>query len=341
MIFLFFRRFADPPPMIRAAILLFAMLAYGTAGYVYFELPAKPELGFGDGFWWTVVTLTTVGYGDHFPTTLGGRFVVALPVMLGGIGLLGYVLSVAASSLVDRKNKELRGMSSVSLQGHLVVVNFPSAAKVGRIIQELRHEDALGDQLPIVVIDENLEQLPAELQDAHIHFVRGNPARDTTLTRAAIDTAHQAVILCPNPGDPHSDHQVLAVTLAIEARSPEVNTVAECIDPETEELLRKAGCDHVVCTSRFDAAFLASEARAPGSQDVVDELLTNRGQQLFFTQLVPGTKSFGVAVDACKARHHIAIGLRRGRVNRLNLRDDFEVEPGDRVISIGESPLRF
>lgn len=341
MIPLFFKRFLHPPPLARAAILLVAVLAYGTTGYVYFELPAKPELGFSDGLWWSIVTLTTVGYGDYFPASPGGRFLVALPLMMFGIGLLGYMLSVAASSLVESKNKEIRGMASLSLSGHLVVVNFPDVGKVARVIRELRHEDALGDRLPIVVIDEDLDELPAELQSAHVHYVRGNPARDATLLRACIDDSSQAIILSKRTGDAHSDHQVLAVTLAIEARTPGVITVVECVDPETEELLRKAGCDHVVCTTRFDAAFLASEARSPGTQDVIDDLLTNHGQQLFFTEIVAGTKDFGTAAAACKLRGHLAIGVRRGKRSELNLDGGFALLSGDHVITIGAKPLRF
>ena len=341
MIPLFFKRFLHPPPMARAAILLCAVLGYGTTGYVYFELPAKPELGFADGLWWSIVTLTTVGYGDYFPASPGGRFLVALPLMMCGIGLLGYVLSVAAASLVDTKNKEIRGMSTLDLRGHLVVVNFPELGKVERVIRELRHEDALGDRLPIVVIDEDLEELPAELQAAHVHYIRGNPARDATLQRACIDESSQAIILSKRSGDAHSDHQVLAVTLAIEARTPGVITVVECVDPETEELLRKAGCDHVVCTTRFDAAFLASEARSPGTQDVIDDLLTNHGQQLFFTEIVAGTKDFASEAAAAKTRGHLAIGVRRDKHSHLNLDNAYVLKQGDAIITIGATPLRF
>lgn len=49
----------------------------------------------GAGVWYALVTITTVGYGDLAPQTMGGRFIVALPLMALGIGLLGYVLSLS------------------------------------------------------------------------------------------------------------------------------------------------------------------------------------------------------------------------------------------------------
>jgi voltage-gated potassium channel len=52
--------------------------------------------GLGDGLWWAVVTLTTVGYGDFFPVTTAGRFVAVL-LMFGGLALLGTIAGSLAA----------------------------------------------------------------------------------------------------------------------------------------------------------------------------------------------------------------------------------------------------
>lgn len=57
--------------------------------------------GFGDGLWWAVTTLSTVGYGDTFPVTTTGRL-VAVTLMVAGITLLGVVTATLASWLVER-----------------------------------------------------------------------------------------------------------------------------------------------------------------------------------------------------------------------------------------------
>lgn len=60
---------------------------------------------FGDGWWWAITTMTTVGYGDRYPVTTQGRF-VATGLMIGGIALLGTVTATLASWLSDRVRNE-------------------------------------------------------------------------------------------------------------------------------------------------------------------------------------------------------------------------------------------
>ncbi|GAB3104648.1 potassium channel family protein [Isoptericola nanjingensis] len=63
--------------------------------------PGATIVNLGDGFWWAMVTITTVGYGDFTPVTPLGR-VIAVCLMLGGIALLGVVTATLSSWLVER-----------------------------------------------------------------------------------------------------------------------------------------------------------------------------------------------------------------------------------------------
>jgi voltage-gated potassium channel len=59
----------------------------------------------GSGLWWAVQTITTVGYGDHVPTTVAGRLVAAL-VMLIGIGFLTVITAAITSTFVSGSRRE-------------------------------------------------------------------------------------------------------------------------------------------------------------------------------------------------------------------------------------------
>ena len=65
------------------------------------ENPDANITNFGQAIWWAATTMTTVGYGDHYPTTAEGRL-GATVLMVGGIALLGTVTATLASWLVEQ-----------------------------------------------------------------------------------------------------------------------------------------------------------------------------------------------------------------------------------------------
>src|SRR3984885_15443473 len=67
--------------------------------------PGSNIHNFGDALWWAVVTVTTVGYGDKYPVTAGGRG-VAVVLMLTGIGLVGVLSATIASYFVGQRAEE-------------------------------------------------------------------------------------------------------------------------------------------------------------------------------------------------------------------------------------------
>ena len=327
----------NPPMQLRAVVLLTAILAYGTSGFLYFELPANPDLTWTDALWYSMVTLTTVGYGDFFPKTAGGRFLVGVPLMVIGIGLLGFILSVVATALITSKTKELKGMSSVTFSGHLVLINFPGLPKLLRLLDELTNDPRIGRSAQVVLVDKDLDELPSELGARQVRYVRGDPTRDDTLQRAGMNAAHHAIVLTRDAGDPASDLLNVSIALAIESHAGQVNTVVECLDPGTRELLTKAGCDRIVCSAHFDALYVSQELLNPGTQDIVADLLSNgQGQQLYLTPIVlGGGQRFKEVADRAAAVGHVAIGLRRQHVNQLNVAPDYPLQPDDLAVTIG------
>jgi voltage-gated potassium channel len=72
----------------------------------------------GDGLWWAIQTVTTVGYGDLVPTSTVGRFVAAL-VMLAGIGFLTVVTAVITSTFIESAKRHLQGSETDALSAKL------------------------------------------------------------------------------------------------------------------------------------------------------------------------------------------------------------------------------
>lgn len=71
------------------------------------DAPGSSITSFGDAVWWSITTMTTVGYGDTYPVTATGRL-VAIGLMLGGVALLGTVTATIASWLLESVTQEFQ-----------------------------------------------------------------------------------------------------------------------------------------------------------------------------------------------------------------------------------------
>ncbi len=322
--------------------LLLATISISVVGntltFYLFEGAVTPGITLWDGLWYSVVSITTIGYGDISPETVGARIGAAVFIMLIGLATFTTAVGVAVDWAADLRHKERKGMGRVSARGHLVIVNFPSESRVQQIIQEYRSDpDHKG--VDIVVVTDEVEELPFLGDD--ISFIRGWTLDEETYRRANLERARQAMVLSPSHSDPRSDSLVASIAFVIHRVNPEVKVIAECLDPRHAALFNASDNLSLVYTLQIVNNLFAHEAQDPGVKKLAMAITSNDIQGTVFTTPVesPAPQMTYIAAAKMLLDHKVnLVGVVRGDSIRMDL-DDFLVSEGDQVVYISGSRM--
>jgi voltage-gated potassium channel len=237
--------------------------------------PAGSEIVGPRTYWWYfLVTSATVGYGDIFPTSTGGRL-VGVYVIVGGIVTLTLLFARLAEALQSVRGKRLRGVVTLDLRDHVVLLGY-LPGRTERILAELTAEGR--QQVALCAWDDVAENPVPDLPA--VHFVRGDLTRDEVMTRAGVANARTVVV------DGRDDNETLAIAVAVDHANPSVHLVAAVRDLTRRESLRYVNPGAQVVQWHMPA-LLTEEANDPGITGVYNELMTAGGSGNTYSARVP------------------------------------------------------
>lgn len=320
---------------------ILGLVAYGTTGFYLFEREAAlagqaPAEALGTAAWWSIVTMTTVGYGDFSPATFGGRWLVGVPLMVLGIGILGFAIGELTNWVIETQTKRRRGKLPYKGSDHILILNLPDPDLILEIVGELRADPSTADH-DVVLVTDAVDELPAELVKAKVFFVRGNPCRENTLERAAVKDAHRVILLTQNPAREDCDSVTLGVLVTIRALAPNAYVVVECQREENRKLMRTARVDELVGAGAMRAELVVQGLQDPGINSFLEELLTNaKGHQIYFQQVGEFRGTYRELQDRVSEQGDYAfLGLVQDGIRTVMPPGDTEVTPGNRMIVVG------
>jgi len=243
-----------------------------------------------DGIWWAVVTIGTVGYGDRFPVSVGGR-IVGITVIFFGVGMMSLFTATVASIFVEKKIKEGRGLDTVKLKDHGIICGWNP--HTDEVLTGLTTYGSYGET-PLVLINElsvdEVESLRMKYQKYHLKFLRGDYVREDVLMRANVARARFAVIMADTSGG-HSrdrtDERTTLAALTIKYLSPKIKTIAELLDGENRQHLKRANVDEIVVRGEHIGSLLATAVKSPGLPRLISGMLSLGGANKFQRTEVP------------------------------------------------------
>lgn len=141
-----------------AILALFSVLLVAGVGVWLFERHRNPDQfggrsiqGLGNSFWWSAVTMTTVGYGDLAPRTLGGRLVALVWMFTSVIIISGFTASIASSITTSNLVSAVRKTQDLTKFQVGTIVGTSSAAYLESVGARARHYEELERVLDALV----------------------------------------------------------------------------------------------------------------------------------------------------------------------------------------------
>lgn len=234
-------------------------------------------------YWWAIVTMTTVGYGDFSPSTPAGR-IFAVLIMFIGISLVSLLTASISSIFVAQKIREGKGLEQLNLNNHLILCGWnPNGGRILDSIQHLSHSKKLELVLINEMNEEDVTQLKNRYQQLDINFVAGDFTQEEILNKANIFEANTVIVIPNTTGSEVAtyDEKTIFATLTIKSMDPSIRVVAYLLDRENLTHIKRADADEVVVGDDFSAHILASHVVDPGIPQIANQLIESNSNSRF------------------------------------------------------------
>lgn len=283
-------------------------------------------------WWWFLVTATTVGYGDFFPETTGGRFVGAY-VVFGSITTLAILFSRISAIIENAKGRRMRGEISYGGTNHIVLLGY-TAGRTERLLGELLSEPER--EVVLATWEDQLSEHPMAGED-RLHFVRGDITDLAVLGRTGLSGAHSVLI------DARDDNEAVTLTVAANTAAPSVHTIVALRDLRVQRTIFRIDTT-VHCVQWHNTQLIAEELSDPGIAEVYQELATAGGKGTYSLTVPSGGATSTVeAWQGALGRGHGAtlLAVRTDDGIQVSPSWDLAVAPGARLFYIASDRLDY
>ncbi len=241
----------------KTLFLVFVILLLGVAGYMILS-----DYSFVDALYMTVITITTVGFGEVKPFTPEEKIFTVF-LILTSISVFGYAVSIFSEYLVSGrlfeqfKHKKVEKQIK-SLKGHTIVCGYGRNGK--QAILKLNNYNK-----NLVVVEKDKERI-AELDQEGVLNIHGDATLDETLLRAGISTAANLITALP------SDADNLFVVLTVSQLNDKCKIISRASDESSYGKLKIAGANNVIMPDKLGGDHMASLVVTPDVIEFVDRL---------------------------------------------------------------------
>lgn len=217
-----------------------------------------------EALWYSIVTLTTVGYGDYYPVTPWGKFFGVL-LVIGSLGLTGYIIGNVSNSINYYMEKKKIGLYGTNFSDHIIIFGYDEFAnQVIDQIVETEHSVA------IITNKKN------DIELIHDHYGDNNQvfamfADYTHLESLEKVNVQEAKTIFVNFED---DTETLVYFLNIKAYCPDKDIVVTIYNSSLKSTFINAGVTYIVCKNELSSKLVASFIFEPDVARLTEDVMS-------------------------------------------------------------------
>ena len=284
-----------------------------------------------DGLYMTVITVTTVGYGEVRTVSEPGRIFTVF-LIFAGMGIMAYTLGIVAQIMVEFQVRDLIGRRKLGLKlknikDHYILCGY---GRIGMVIaKELK-----ANGIPIMVIEQN-SQSKENLRSRNIPYIIDDATSEDVLVEAGIMRARGLVTVVL------SDADNLFITMTARGMNPNLFILSRASQIATEKKLIRAGANKVVMPALIGGLRMVHTILRPAVTDFFDFTMQDKNIELKMEELKVQEESplNGVRLMDSGIRQGmnviiVAIRNKDGNMS-FNPSSDVAMEAGTTLIALG------
>ncbi|MDF9799830.1 voltage-gated potassium channel [Catalinimonas alkaloidigena] len=327
-------------------IILAAIAAYFIITYLLFTAESGEEnsniKSLPDAFWYTIVTLTTVGYGDFYPVSTFGRL-VGLVFIIGSVSLIGYLISQLTNQYSAYLEKKRLGLLGTNFEHHIIVIGWDKFGK--QVVDEVVGS---GKQVAIILNNKSeIDLIHEAYSNKEVFVLFTDYSNLEAFSKANIQEAATVFI---NFTD---DTEVLIYLLNLKKKFPDLNYVVSLNNPSLKETFAAAGVRYVVSKTEIASRLVASYTFEPDVALMAESIMTTalEGEEYDLLEFLVNEQNPFAGEDyldsfiKMKVEHDcVLVGLNKKvngkRILLKNPSKGTKIEAGDYLVMIGSGAAK-
>ncbi len=286
-----------------------------------------------DAVYMTIITLTTVGYGEvHKVSEIGQIYTMILIVL--GVGFILYVAGATVQFMVEGRIRTVLGRQRLNkkikrLREHYIVCGY---GRIGRVLCKKLRRSPIG----LVVIEKSADLVPVMEEDG-VLYIAGDASDESHLIQAEIQHAKGLVAALG------SDTENVFLVLTAKQLNPDIYIMARSNLETSKAKLKAAGADTVESPYEMGAARMAQRILSPTVTSFLDLAFAHQRKDIQMEEMPVGQDSELVNVmlkdTGIRQRFNLIIIAIKKQDGAMLFNPSFEavIESGDTVIAVGEA----